>query len=305
MKFRTLAAGVLAAGLVLSACGREGSPSDNGEGGGGGDGDNAAASLNYEVASDVTVEGSPTFQTMTDRGNPIVGVKEDQPGLGEKDAMTGEFSGFDIEIARMVTARLGFDPGDIEYKVVPSAGREQALVNGDVDYYVGTYTINDKRKEQVDFAGPYYVAGQSLLVSADNEDIQSKDDLQGKAVCSVSGSTPIQRVREQGLTENIVELQTYSQCVTQLQQGEVDAVTTDDAILLGYAAQEPDALKVVGDTFSDEPYGVGLPKGDDALREKVNDILQDAMDDGTWQEIYDATLGKSGIEAEMPTLERY
>ncbi|WP_019815259.1 glutamate ABC transporter substrate-binding protein [Saccharomonospora saliphila] len=307
MRIRTLAAGLLAAGLALTACGKEGAPSDSGSGeGNGGDG-NAAETLSYEVAQDVTLEGSPTFEKMTNRGGPIVGVKEDQPGLGYKDPTSGEYSGFDVEIARMVSARLGFDPAKIEYKPVPSAGREQALINGDVDYYVGTYTINDERKEQVGFAGPYFVAGQGLLVSADNEDINGKDDLKGKKVCSVSGSTPIQRVREQGLTEdgNIVELQTYSQCVNQLAQGQVDAVTTDDAILLGYAAQEPDNFKVVGETFSDEPYGIGLPKQDDALREKVNDILQEAMDDGTWQEIYDATLGQSGNEAEMPTIERY
>lgn len=306
MKIRKLAVGLLAAGLALTACGREGAPSDEGGSGDGGNGGNAA-SLNYEVAQNVNVEGSPTFAKMKQAGHPVVGVKEDQPGLGYKNPTTGEYSGFDIEIARLVSAKLGFDPQNIEYKAVPSAGREQAIINGDVDYYVGTYTINDKRKQQISFAGPYYVAGQSLLVTKDNTDINGRNDLKGKKVCSVSGSTPIQRVRDEGLTEpnNIVELQTYSQCVNELVSGQVDAVTTDDAILLGYAAQDPDNLKVVGETFSDEPYGIGLPKNDKALRDKVNDILQQAMDDGTWQRIYDATLGKSGTKAQMPTIERY
>ncbi|PRX49583.1 amino acid ABC transporter substrate-binding protein (PAAT family) [Prauserella shujinwangii] len=304
MKIRTLVVGLMVSGLALTACGKEGSPTGSGSGDGG---DGGAQLPTYEVAQDVSVEGSPTFAKMQQSGGPIVGVKEDQPGLGYKDPTTGEYSGFDIEIARLVSAKLGFDPEKMQYKAVPSAGREQAIVNGDVHYYVGTYTINDKRKEQISFAGPYFVAGQGLLVAKDNNDIQGKEDLQGKKVCSVSGSTPIQRVREENLTQdsNIVELQTYSQCVTQLTQGQVDAVTTDDAILKGYAAQEPDKLKVVGDTFSDEPYGIGLPKNDKALRDKVNDILQEAMDDGTWQKIYDATLGKSGASAEMPTIDRY
>ncbi|WP_298180433.1 glutamate ABC transporter substrate-binding protein [Saccharomonospora sp.] len=302
MKIRTLAAGLLAASLALTACGKEGGPSDNGESGNG-----DAAALSYEVAEDVTVEGSSTFDQMKQLGHPVIGVKEDQPNLGYKDPTSGEYSGFDVEIARLVAAKLGFDPKDIEYKAVPSAGREQAIINGDVDYYVGTYTINDERKQQISFAGPYFVAGQGLLVAKDNEDIKGKDDLKGKKVCSVSGSTPIQNVRDEGLTEpeNIVELQTYSQCVSELLNGQVDVVTTDDAILLGYAAQDPDNLKVVGEPFTEEPYGVGLPKEDDALRDKVNDILEEAMEDGTWQEIYDATLGKSGTQAEMPEIDRY
>ncbi|GAB3499286.1 glutamate ABC transporter substrate-binding protein [Amycolatopsis cihanbeyliensis] len=305
MRIRTLAAGLMVGALALTACGKEGSPSDAGNEDGNG---NSAAQLpTYDVAQDVTVEGSPTFQQMQSAGHPIIGVKQDQPGLGYLDPTTQEYSGFDIEIARLITAKLGFQPDSIEYKPVPSAGREQALINGDVHYYVGTYTINDKRKEQVGFAGPYFVAGQGLLVAEDNSDITGPETLKGKKVCSVSGSTPIQRVRQQGLTEdgNIVELQTYSQCVTQLSQGKVDAVTTDDAILKGYAAEEQDKFKVVGETFSEEPYGVGVPKEDTALREKVNDILQSALDDGTWDQIYDATLGKSGAPADKPTIERY
>ncbi|EIF00009.1 glutamate ABC transporter substrate-binding protein [Saccharomonospora glauca] len=305
MKIRTLTVGLLAASLALTACGKEGSPAD--DGGSNGDGGNTPA-LSYEVAENVTVEGSPTFDKMKKAGHVVVGVKDDQPNLGYKDPTTGEYSGFDIEIARLVSAKLGFDPKTIEYKAVPSAGREQAIINGDVDYYVGTYTINDKRKQQISFAGPYFVAGQGLLVAKDNNDINGKDDLKGKKVCSVSGSTPIQNVRDQGLHQpggELVELQTYSQCVSELLNGQVDVVTTDDAILLGYAAQQPDELKVVGETFTEEPYGIGLPKEDDALRDKVNDILEEAMEDGTWQEIYDATLGKSGNKAEMPKVDRY
>jgi len=295
MKLRTLAVGVLVGGLALAGCGKEGTPGSE-------------PAVSQTTATNVTVAGSPTFDKMKQRGKVVIGVKEDQPGLGLKDPTTGKFSGFDVEIARLVAAKLGFDPeSKIEYKPIPSASREQAIVNGDIDYYVGTYSITDKRKEQISFAGPYFVAGQDLLVRKDDSAITGPDALKGKKVCSVTGSTPIQRVRDQKLTEdaNIVEFKTYSECVTKLDQGEVDAVTTDDAILKGYAAQEPDKFTVVGKTFSTEKYGIGLAKDDKALRDKVNDILQEAIDGGEWKTIYDATLGKSGSPATPPKLERY
>jgi glutamate transport system substrate-binding protein len=303
MKLRTLAVGLMVSALALTACGREGSPTAPAAPGGG----EAAPALSYPVAENVQVQGSPVFQAATQRGRIVVGVKEDQPGLGFKDATTGEYSGFDIEIARMVAAGLGFGPDQIDYKPIPSAAREDSISRGDVDYYVGTYTINDKRKQLISFAGPYFQAGQSILVRADETEITGPQALKGKKVCSASGSTPIQRVRDQGLTEpeNIVEFQTYSQCVDQLVTNQVDAVTTDDAILAGYASQQPDELKLVGETFSEEPYGIGLNKDDTALRNKINDLLQASFDDGTWQKIYDGTLGLSGNPASPPQLERY
>ncbi|MFD5829987.1 MULTISPECIES: glutamate ABC transporter substrate-binding protein [unclassified Lentzea] len=296
MRVRTLAAVLLTGALALTACGKEGSPTDT-----------AAPAGLFEVAKDVKVDGSPTFEKAKARGSLVVGVKEDQPGLGYKDPTTNKYSGFDIDIARLMSAKLGLDPEKIQFKTIQSAAREQALINGDVDYYVGTYTINAGRKEKVGFAGPYFVAGQDLLVKKDNTDITGKDALKGKKVCSATGSTPVKRIRDEKLTEdaNILEFQGYSQCVTKLLDGEVDAVTTDDAILKGYAAAEEGKLKVVGKTFSSEPYGIGVPKEDTALRAKFNDVLQAALDDGTWQKIYDGTLGKSGSSAEKPKIDRY
>ena len=295
MKLRHLAAGLLVGALALTACGREGSPGAESSG------------PAQTAAAGVTVEGSPTFAAMQQRGRVVMGVRSDQPGLGFQDATTGQYSGFDIEIARLVAAKLGFGPDKLDYKVVPSAAREDTIERGEIDYMVGTYTINDNRKQRVSFAGPYFVAGQSLLVRGDETAITSKDTLKGKKVCSVTGSTPIQRVKEQQLTEpeNIVEFQTYSQCVDQLLNNQVDVVTTDDAILKGFAAQQPDKLKLVGENFSTEPYGIGLNKDDAALRNKINDILEAAEADGTWKQIYDATLGKSGSPAEPPPLQRY
>lgn len=249
---------------------------------------------------------SKTFQAAKGRGHLIVGVKEDQPGLGFLDPTTGERSGFDIEIARMVSAELGLDPKKIEYKAIASANRETALAKGDVDMYVGTYSITDKRKQLVDFAGPYYISGQSLLVKKNNTDITGKDTIKGKKVCSATGSTPIQKIKAEFPETVPVEFSDYSTCVDNLLNGQVDAVTTDEAILKGYAAKDPDNLKVVGENFSTEKYGIGLPKGDTEFRNKVNDVLAAKMQDGTWKSIYDSTLGKSGSPAPpAPQIERY
>ena len=294
-----LAAAALAT-VALGACGEEGTPTP-----GAPQGDASAAAPEYEVASSVDLTGSPTYDKMKSAGKVVIGVKADQPGIGLKDAASGEFQGFDIEIAKMLAADLGFAPDAITFTETVSANREPFLQNGTVDLVVATYTINDKRKEVVDFAGPYYVAGQDLLVRKDESAITGPDTLAGTKVCSVDGSTPAQRIATEHPDAQLVTFDTYSKCVESLTSQQVDAVTTDDAILRGYAAQQPDALKVVGEPFSEEPYGVGLPKGDTALRNFLNDSLEEAVEDGTWQEAYDYTLGGSGEDPEPPTVDRY
>jgi glutamate transport system substrate-binding protein len=289
----TLVVGAVAAALAVSGCGKEGSPSGGG------------SSVSVSASTGVAVAGSATFDRMKGRGKAVVGVKEDQPNLGFKDPTTNEYSGFDVEIARLVAAGLGFGTDKVEYKAIPSANREQAIANGDIDYYVGTYSITDARKQKISFAGPYFIAGQDLLVRKDETAITGPDSLAGKKVCSATGSTSIQRIRDKYPKAQTVEFEKYSQCVEQLLGKQVDAVTTDDAILKGYAAQQPDKLKVVGKPFSEEKYGVGLPKDDKALRDKVNDLLAASASSGEWKKIYDATLGKSGSPAEPPALERY
>jgi glutamate transport system substrate-binding protein len=255
----------------------------------------------FEVADDVSLEGSPTFDAITERGSVKVGVKEDQPGLGYLDPTTGDRTGFDVDIARWIAASLGYDEDKIEYTAIASANREQAILNGDIDYYVGTYSITDTRKEQISFAGPYFVTGQGLLVAADNDDIEGPDDLAGKTVCSATGSTSIQRIKDEYPDASTTEFDTYSQCVEQLKNGQVDAVTTDEAILIGFAAQDPDNLKVVGEPFSEERYGVGITKGDTALQEYINTMFTDGAD--IWQAIFDKNLGPAGVEGEQPDVD--
>lgn len=290
--FSVIGLGAVAA-LALSGCSGSATPADSGSG---------AGSL-YKVATNVSLTGSATYDAMKSSDKVRIGVKEDQPGLGFLDAATGERTGFDVEISKWIAASLGFSKDKIEFTSIPSANRESAIINGDIDYYVGTYSITDKRKTQIDFAGPYFVTGQGLLVAKDNTTITSDKDLDGKTVCSATGSTPIQNIKANYPAVKTTEFDTYSQCVDALNDGQVDAVTTDEAILIGYAAQNPDKLKVVGQPFSVEKYGVGLTKGDDALRAFINAMFTDGGT--TWKGIYNDTLGKSGTDVKQPTVEAY
>ncbi|MFJ8255048.1 glutamate ABC transporter substrate-binding protein [Streptomyces sp. NPDC094466] len=299
---RTGRAVALAAGLLLAAlaagCGKEGSPPVKGP--------KAEALPVYQVDTGFELPGSRTWTKAKKRGYLVVGAKEDQPYLGEKDPASGVYSGFDIEIARMMAASLGFEPKTIRFRTIASANRETALQNGQIDYYVGTYTINDMRKKLVGFAGPYYMAGQGLLVRTDENDIDGPQDLAGKTVCSAAGSTPYQRIAADYPKATLVAYDTYSICVDNLLTFQVDAVTTDDAILLGFAAKAPDEMKVVGKPFSQEPYGIGVPRDDNALRNALNDALEANEKDGNWKKAYEATLGLSGAPAPTPPpIDRY
>lgn len=292
-------AGIAIAALALTAC-NSGTPGAE-ETSTGDAGESSAAGNPWTVATDVTIDGSPTFDRIKSAGVVKVGVKEDQPGLGYLDPTTGKRTGFDVDVARWIAASLGYDEDKIKFTAIPSANREQAIVNGDIDYYVGTYSITDKRKEQISFAGPYFVTGQGLLVAAGNDKITGKDSLTAEdIVCSATGSTSIQRIKDETPAQT-KEYDTYSTCVEDLKNGQVDAVTTDEAILIGYAAQAPDELKVVGDVFSEERYGVGIAKGDTALQEFINTMFTDGGD--IWQAIFDKNLGASGVKATQPEVD--
>ncbi|MER7660948.1 MULTISPECIES: glutamate ABC transporter substrate-binding protein [unclassified Streptomyces] len=289
---------VVLAAVAVTACGKEGSPPVKGP--------QADQLPDYQVNKGFQLPDSPTWRKARKRGHLVVGAKEDQPYVGEKDPATGLYTGFDIEIAKMVGAYLGFDPRTISFRTIASANRETALQNGQIDYYVGTYTINANRKKLVGFAGPYFLAGQSLLVRADENDIKGPQDLDGKRVCSAAGSTPYQRIESDYPKADLVAYDTYSVCVDNLLTYQVDAVTTDDAILTGYAAKVPDELKVVGKPFSEEPYGIGVPRNDNALRFAIDDALAVNEKNGNWRKAYSATLGLSGVPApQPPPIDRY
>lgn len=230
-------------------------------------------------------------------GQLKIGIKFDQPGLGLKEG--NAYKGFDVDVATYIAEKLGTPADEIEWVQAPSAQRETLLETGQVDMIVATYSITDSRKEKVGFAGPYFIAGQDLLVRADDTSITGPDTLDGKKLCSVTGSTSAQKVKDKVAGVNLVEFGTYSECLAALLGGGVDALTTDDTILAGYAAQEANKgkLKVVGAPFSEERYGVGLKKGDVALCEKVNAALKKMVEDGSWQKAVDANLGPAGYKA--------
>jgi glutamate transport system substrate-binding protein len=293
---------VAAAALLIAAgaagCGKAGTPPPKGP--------DQGELPTYQVNEAADVPDSPTWRAAKNRGRLIVGTKADQPYVAQQDPATGYYSGFDVEIAKMVAADLGFAVDRIEFKTITSANRETALQNGQVDYYVGTYTINDNRKKSVGFAGPYYMAGQSLLVRADEDEINGPQDLNGKKVCSAAGSTPYQRLQHDYPKVKLVGYDSYSVCVDNLISYQVDAVSTDDTILKGYAAKVPDQLKIAGQPFSQEPYGIGVPRGDRAFRLAIDDAIAAHEANGDWKKAYDATLGLSGVPApEPPPIDRY
>lgn len=300
MKFRKTAAvgiAVLALAMTATACGKSGSPSDTSSASVG----TSSALPTYPVKSGVDLTGSKTWEQIKKNGYLTIGVKADQPNLGYQNTATGKYSGFDIEIAKMVAADLGFPVDKIKFKTIASANRETAIAGGQVDYYVGTYTMDNERKKQVSFAGPYFIAGQDLLVKK-GSDIKSTADLKGKKVCTATGSTSYTQMKNGGYGAKVVPYDTYSMCVQNLLSGQVDAVTTDDAILKGYAAQNSQ-LTVLGKPFTKEPYGIGLPKGDTVLQKAITEALKHHEDNGDWKKAYDATLGKSGVSASIPPLE--
>ena len=272
----TAAVGAFALAMTAAACGGD----DSGSGS-----DSKASGIVGKAASDKKL---------------VVGTKADQPGLGLQTG--GTYTGFDVEIAKIIAKGLGVPETGIEYKTTVSSNREPFIQQGQVDMVVATYTINDERKKVVNFGGPYYIAGQDLLVPTAST-ITGPESLAGKKVCSVSGSTPAKRIQTEYKDAKLQQFDAYSKCVTALAGGQVDAVTTDDIILAGYASQDQYAgkFKVVGKKFSEEPYGVGLKKDDTAGCNKINDILKAAAADGSYKAAWDNTLGKSGQAA--PTLD--
>ncbi|WP_164904863.1 glutamate ABC transporter substrate-binding protein [Streptomyces cyaneus] len=273
MKLRKVSAAAAAA-LVLSltatACGGGDSDKDSAAGSGSGGGDKIK-----------------------------VGIKYDQPGLGLKEA-DGSFSGFDVDVATYVAKELGYDADQIEFVETKSADRENALARGDVKFIAATYSITDERKEKVDFAGPYLLAHQDLLIKSDS-DISEATDLNGKNLCSVTGSTSAQNIKDEIAPKaNLKEYGGYSECIAALQSGAVDAVTTDDSILAGFAAQEQykGQFKLAGLKLSNENYGIGVKKGDTETVNKINAALEKMVSDKAWDKAVTDNFGPANYKNE-------
>lgn len=262
---------VMAAGLALTACG-------------GGSGSGASGDKNL-------------VQRAKDNKKLVIGIKFDQPGLGLKKP-DGTYAGFDVDVAKYIAKQLGVEESGITWKEAQSAQREDLIKKGEVDFIVATYSITDKRKNDVSFGGPYFIAHQDLLVRQDNTDITGPESLTGnKKLCSVKGSTPAQNVKTKYAKEvQLQEVGKYTDCVTALLNGTVDAMTTDDVILAGYAAQQPGKLKLVGKGFTDENYGVGLKKDDADGKAAINKAIQAMEQDGSWEKSLQTNVGPSGYK---------
>lgn len=233
-------------------------------------------------------------------GNVTLGTKFDQPGLGLREP-DGSMTGLDVEVATYVVnsiaAENGWDEPSIDWRETPSAQRETLIQNGEVDMITATYSINPGRSESVNFGGPYLLTHQALLVQDSNNEINGLDDLEGKILCSVTGSTPAQKVKEALPTVQLQEYDTYSSCTEALRQGNVDAMTTDATILNGYAAQSPGNFRVVelekdGEPFTNEYYGIGLAKDDTEGTDAINTALEAMFEDGSFDKFISDNLGE-------------
>jgi glutamate transport system substrate-binding protein len=277
--------------LVLSACAT-----------GGGDDPGDAPEETTAAEEEPTFDEGTTMAALAEAGSITIGTKFDQPLFGLMGP-SGTPEGFDVEIGKIIASELGIAEDGIEWKESVSANREPFIQNGEVDIVIATYTINDKRKEVVSFAGPYYMAGQSILVLADNDDIKSEDDLVGQPVCSVTGSTPAAKLAEIGAEPVLTD--TYSNCLEPLRSGAVVAVSTDNVILAGLAAQNEGEFKVVGEPFTEEPYGIGLALDDTDFRMWINDVLEKSYEDGRYEEAWNKTAGTVLPYVDPPTPDRY
>ncbi|TYP83691.1 glutamate ABC transporter substrate-binding protein [Blastococcus xanthinilyticus] len=253
-----------------------------------------------ETATDVPVADAPEFEEGTtmaelaEAGSITIGTKYDQPGFG-LETLDGELEGFDVEIAKIIAAELGIAEEDIQWEQTPSAVREEVIEDGEVDMVVATYTINDERAERITFAGPYYEAGQQIMVAADNDEITGPESFTENPelkVCSVTGSTPAEQIKQYLANEadQLVLFDEYSQCADSLSNGQVDAVTTDNVILLGFVSESDGEFKLVGEQFTEEPYGIGIEKGDVAFCEFINETL--AANEEAYVAAWEATAGQ-------------
>lgn len=275
-----------AGALALTACGS---------------GDLSGEAPEVTPEAEASFAAGTTMAELADAGEITIGTKFDQPLFG-LNGLDGP-EGFDVEIGKIIAAKLGIAPENINWVEAVSANREPFIENGEVDLVIATYTINDTRKEVVSFAGPYYMAGQSILTLADNDDIQSEDDLVGQPVCSVTGSTPAANLEALGAQPVLTD--TYSNCLEPLRNGAVVAVSTDNVILAGLAAQNEGEFQVVGEPFTDEPYGIGLALDDTEFRNWINDVLEESYEDGSYQAAWDATAGTILPFVDPPMPDRY
>jgi glutamate transport system substrate-binding protein len=280
-----LAMALAVAALALGACG-----DDDDDDGGGNGGDQAAEAEQFPA--------NTTLGKIQERGEITIGVKFDVPPFGFLNPQTDEVEGFDVDMGRFIAEELGVEPKFIE---AISDNRIPFLERGTVDLILSTMTINAERDTEIDFSEPYYIAQGRILVPGDS-DIKGLEGLAGNRVCTALGSTYEETIREDAPDADLKLVDTYSECLELLQNGAIDAISTDDVILTGMIIQD-DTLKMVGDPLTTEPYGVGIKDGDKQLKDFVDGVLRQVEEDGRWEETYQKWVGRHiGREEQPPAM---
>jgi glutamate transport system substrate-binding protein len=284
VRFRGALLALLAVGLIATACGGgdDGGETTGGGGGGGG--------------------GAPEFDAGTpmaefqDAGEVVIGVKYDVPPFGFKNQQTGEVEGFDVDLGAIIADELGVEPKYIE---AITDNRIPFLTDGTADLILSTMTITTDRDTEIDFSRPYFIAHGRILVPTDS-DIAGIADLAGRKVCTATGSTYEETIKEQQPKADLQLVDSYSECYELVQNGAVDAVSTDDVILTGMVIQD-DSLELVGDDLTREPYGVGIPDGETELQAFLDGVIEKTFENGQWGELYEKWVGQyTGEPADDP-----
>jgi glutamate transport system substrate-binding protein len=282
---RWLAVLALVLGLVLAGCGDD----EDASGGGGEATSTPAAEVEKFDA------GTP-LGDIQEKGEIVIGVKYDVPPFGFNNPSSGKVEGFDVDLGQAVADKLGVKPKFIE---AISDNRIPFLQDGTADVILSTMTINEERVGQIEFSDPYYIARGRILVKEDNNEITGVDTLGGKNVCTALGSTYEATLKKQAPDAKLKLVDSYSECLESLQNGSVDAISTDDVILTGMIIQD-DTLKLVGDPISQEPYGAGIKKGNTELRDFVNKVFDEYKSDGSWADTYQKWVGQYTDQEQEP-----
>jgi glutamate transport system substrate-binding protein len=286
MKLRWLGVALAAGAFAFAGCGDD--EEEPAAGGASGESTPAATAEKFPA-------GSP-LAAIQEKGEITIGVKFDVPPFGVKNPQTGDVEGFDVEMGKAVAAKLGVEPKFIE---AISDNRIPFLEDGTADLILSTMTINEERVGQINFSDPYFIAKGRVLTKKDNSEITGVESLAGKSVCTALGSTYEATLKEQAPDAKLKLVDSYSECLESIQNGSVDAVSTDDVILTGMIIQD-DTLHLVGDELTTEPYGAGIKKGETEMVEFVNGVFEEMKQDGRWQEIYDKWVGQYVEEQQEP-----
>ncbi|MEU6250045.1 glutamate ABC transporter substrate-binding protein [Glycomyces sp. NPDC047010] len=300
--FRKAAAAIAAVGLMsLAAC--SGEASQDAE-----DQESLEESVGtYSLEQSAEIPAG-YIQDIQDKGVLTVGVKFDQPLIGQKNTATGKIEGFDAEIARLFATYIfgevveEGDDANLVFVETTSQNRETYINDGTVDAVIASYSMYPERLTQFEFGGPYFETGQNVMVAGDNTDINSVADLAGKNVCIAEGSGSIANLEAENPDAVITPLADYAACAEALENGQTDAVSTDETILYGFTVDKPDAFRVLDSSniFTDEPYGVAMPLGETDARNFVNDMIDEILANGDWQKAFDLTFGAAGMPTPDP-----